>query len=114
MVAWYQDPERVKASNETPFGSWATGTYAKANSEKIPEVKAVKVEKADRLSDAFTKKALDQDKLHIQSYTALVRMASTSAELAETVQRERLADEREIEALENPSLWTTVKWWWNR
>ena len=114
MVSWYQDQDRVKGSNQSPFGGWAAEAYKKANAETVPEVRAVKVEKADRLSDAFTKAVLDQDQLHIQSYTALVRLAAKDPILAETVERERLADEKEVEELANPSFWTTVKWWWNR
>jgi len=98
--------------NPTGFGKALMAGQRLVEKER-EEIRAVKGAVIDRLQEAHTRAVLDQDVLHVPEYTALLNAAPRNAQVLETIQQERLADEARIEKLANPSFWQTVKWWWN-
>jgi len=105
---------------ETPrgFGNTLAAGFSQANMEN-QEVLVVKIAALNRLQEAHTRAVLDQETLHIPEYTILLNQQyseldseTQNALVLETIQQERLADEKAVEALANPSFWQTLKWWW--
>lgn len=101
-----------EVENPTGFGKVLVDGLTQANKE-LTEVRDVKMAVINRLQEAHTRAVLDQDVLHVPEYTTLLNVAPRNEAVLETIQKERLADEAAVEELANPSLWQTVKWWWN-
>ena len=105
-----------ETENPTGFGKTLATGLTRANNESHEGVRLAKVAAVNLLQEAHTRAVLDQDTLHIPEYTALLNQLNQetqNAQVLETVQWERLADEQAVEALTNPSFWQTLKWWWS-